>query len=152
MSGLFRRFLASRLAYRLTLMLAIAIVAVAGYSLIKEINKRAKLASQIKSLQSDIALVEYRNKDLSDVVKYLESDGFKERQARLLLNMQKPDEKAVQLAGRPEASPIAVPEVNGNLLDVILQPPVPQIDTARSKPTNGLPTKFDSWWKYFFNN
>ena len=152
MSGLFRRFLASRLAYRLTLMTAIAIVAVAGYSLIKEINKRAKLASQIKSLQSDIAYVEYRNKDLSDVVKYLESDAFKERQARLLLNMQKPDEKAVQLAGRPEASPIAVPKANGNLLDVILQPPVPQIDTARSKPSNALPTKLDSWWKYFFNN
>lgn len=150
MPSFFRRFLASRLAYRLTLMLAIAIVAVAGYSLVKEINERAKLASQIKSLQSDIAQVEYRNKDLSDVVKYLQSDAFKERQARLLLNMQKPDEKTIQLAGRPEASPIAVPETNGNLLDVILQPPVPQIDATRPKSTNALPVKLDSWWKYFF--
>gem|GEM_PF-3590302 len=148
--SIFRRFLASRLAYRLTLLIAIGIVVGAGYSLFKEINKRAKLAAQIKALQSDIAEVEYRNRDLSDVVKYLQSDSFKERQARLLLNMQKPNEKTVQLVDRPEASSVAVPEGNANLLDIILQPPLPNASAKKTPATNTLSRRMELWWGYFF--
>ncbi len=150
MMSIFRRFLASRLAYRLTLLIAIGIVVGAGYSLFKEINKRAKLAAQIKALQSDIAEVEYRNRDLSDVVKYLQSDSFKERQARLLLNMQKPNEKTVQLVDRPEASSVAVPEGNANLLDIILQPPLPNASAKKTPATNTLSRRMELWWGYFF--
>jgi cell division protein FtsB len=57
---------------------------------------------EISSLKNDINALNDQNQKLQDLSGYYQSNSYKERQARLLLNYQKSDEKVIILATKKD--------------------------------------------------
>lgn len=60
--------------------------------------KRYEIAHEVKQLQADIHSYQQKNVELKQVISYLESPDFQERQAKEKLNRQQPGEQTVIIA------------------------------------------------------
>lgn len=98
-----------------------------SFLLVKEFQKKYRINKEIKSLEQEIASLEASNKDIADLIGYLRSPEYRERQARSLLNLQKPGEFAVALP------PLEEETVTGE-------------GQAREERRSNL----SKWWEYFF--
>lgn len=94
----------------------------------KQWHKKYLIDQEIRGLEQEISDLEGKNEEILQLISYFETAEFKERQARSLLNLQKPEEFAVALPGDEETA------VNGT-------------QTEEQKASN-----FKHWWNYFFNN
>ncbi len=68
-----------------------------GISLGKETYRKRQIQKEIENLQSEIQKVRQENSDLSNLISYLSSQEFQEKEAREKLNLQKEDEKMIVL-------------------------------------------------------
>lgn len=93
----------------------------------KVIMRNYEINKEISRLQTEIENLEKSNKELSQLIEYLQTESFKEREARLRLNLQKLGEKVI----------------------VISPPEVSEIVKKKEKEKE---TNFLKWWKYFFEN
>ncbi|MDP3741239.1 MAG: septum formation initiator family protein [bacterium] len=91
--------------------------------LTKELQKRYEINQEISQLQADISELESTNRDSVELIKYLKTIEYQEKQARSLLNLQKPGEFAVNLPYRDN---------------------VHEAEQAQDMESN-----FRKWWKYF---
>ena len=112
-----------RLIIGLFLLLIIAIPLAKTYSQKKLVEK------ELAELQASIAQFEKDNSELQEMIKYLESDQSLESQARLNLNLKKPEESVVVIE---------------RLQDFDSQPSGNQA-TNQDKRSN-----FKKWQEYFF--
>ena len=94
----------------------------------RELNKKYQINKEVKNLEKEIAEIEARNEEIAQLIDYLNTPEYKERQARSLLNLQKPGEFAVALPLHPE-------EQEQGALD----------DQSKRQASN-----FQKWWNYFF--
>lgn len=84
----------------------------------REMYRKYQINTEIRTLQSQIKELERSNQDTLSLISYFKTQQYKERQARSLLNLQKPGEFVVALPDRNEAglsdqqSDIQTPEVN----------------------------------------
>lgn len=119
-----RDYLKSRTFLTLGLVLAV----VMGYLLSKALNRRYQINQEIKGLEAEIAKYEGQNEELAGLIDYFKTPEYQERQARPLLNLQKPGEFAVAL------------------------PTTPELDqSGEEKSGPALPiTNYRLWWDYFF--
>lgn len=63
-------------------------------SFVKETYRNYKIAKEIKNLKEDIELLQSANIELANLINYLKTDNFVEKEARLKFGLQKPGEKA----------------------------------------------------------
>ncbi|MFH1509025.1 MAG: septum formation initiator family protein [bacterium] len=111
-------------------LLLVALIFV-GISLGKEILRKYRIDNEIKNLEADIQELEHRNQELSNLLDYLQTDSYKEIQAREQLGLQKEGETAITIQSDLETPPeIASFEVE-----------------VREEIPNPL-----RWWNYFFDN
>lgn len=93
--------------------------------------KRNKVNNDIKDLKKEIADIESQNNDLTDMIEYLDTMSFKEKEARLKLGLQKEGEKTL-----------------------IITSPYSELQTKKEEGKNMEEPKYSNtlkWWKYFFN-
>ncbi len=70
----------------------------------QELYKRYQINQEIAGLQREITRLEGKNKEILGLIDYFKTREYKERQARSLLNLQKPGEFAVALPPSTEES------------------------------------------------
>ena len=90
--------------------------------------EKALIEKEIQDVQGQINNYEIQNKQLQDLITYLQSDQSLEAQARLNLNMKKPGEGV-----------IVVENKKTNAVQV-------ELDSD-----NKLDSNLIKWWRYFFN-
>ena len=111
--------------------------AVMGYRAYQESERNKAIAEEIRSLQDEANRVDQENRKLSDRIEYLQSDTFREREAKRVLEYQKSGEKVVLIRERAGA------------------PKSPSDDSSQDEPfvlgisddTESNPLK---WWREFF--
>lgn len=81
----------------------LAVLVMIGISLGKETYRKRQIQKEIENLQTEIQKVNQENSELGNLISYLSSQEFQEKEAREKLNLQKEDEKMVVL--RKDTSP-----------------------------------------------
>jgi len=114
---------------RFLALVGLAIIILISFPLAKNISRRYKLNKEIQGLGKEISDLETRNKDLKQLISYLESDQFVEEKARLDLGLKKEGESVVVIQENPADASKASNEENAKKENL---------------------TNFDKWWNYFF--
>lgn len=110
----------------------IIIVIFVSLALGKELVRRHQVQNDIESLKKEIASLEAKNLELTELTKYFASQAFKEEQARIKLGMQKEGESVV-----------IVPENQNQTINQADS--VEQGISEKEKISNP-----QRWWNYFF--
>ncbi len=92
--------------------------------------KTYQVKQDVRSLEREIASVEGENQELLELIGYLKTPEYKERQARSVLNLQKPGEIAVALPGGETQSPAR--------------------ENSKVSGEENSESNWKKWWKYFF--
>jgi cell division protein FtsB len=109
------------------------IVIYAIFGLSRTIWQSYKIKKQIKSLQVEIEVLEAENAKLSNLISYLKTDTYKEKEARKHLGYQKPGEKVV-----------IIPEIEEKVQGK-KEPNEDSKDASKETRTN-----YQKWWDFFF--
>ena len=123
----------------------VAIVVIAGaltiiflIAIVREMLQGHQVRTQVRRLRDEVAAEEQRQHDLQDLLTYLQSPTFQERQARLELGLKKEGERVLIVPPSTNTSPTTDTET------------VPG-DTAQTKTTPATPTTNPGrWLQYFF--
>lgn len=97
------------------------------FFVISELRKKYAIRAEIRKLEAEIAELESQNQEFLELLNYLKTPEYKERQARSLLHLQKPGEFAVALPAREEE----------------------QV-AAEALPQTPNKSNLQKWWEYFF--
>ena len=68
----------------------------------RQIYQKYEIDREIRGFEAEVARLQSQNQDLTGLLEYFKTSAYKERQARLLLNLKKPGEFAVALPAREE--------------------------------------------------
>lgn len=99
----------------------------------REILRRYEIKREIGTLQNEIDVLARRNTELTDLMAYLNTNSFQEREARVKLGLQKAGESVVLIPREQvNAQPSVVPAASGAQFE--------EQTPARK------------WWTYFFGN
>lgn len=118
---------------RLFMVTGFAVLIFLGVSIGKEITRRVEITQRVSSLENEIASLENKNTQLSDLINYFKSESYQEREARLKLNLKKEGEQV-----------IIIPNDSLNNESVTADNPDQSSGTASS------PSSAKKWWNYFF--
>lgn len=121
--GWLANFWASQL---LVTFIGVIFLALIFLPLLKNYAKQRAIANEIEGIKKEIADFESKNKDLSEMLNYVQSKDSLEEQARLNLGLKKPGEKVVVISEKDIASS----------------------STANLSANNA--SNFVKWWHYFF--
>ena len=103
--------------------------------LAKNISQRYEIDQEIKEMEREIAELESRNRSLSGVISYLESDRFIEEQARLQMGLKKHGEEVAVIKENEGAGEFLMNEYGGSDGNI---------------NSNGQISNPRKWWRYFF--
>jgi len=92
--------------------------------------QKMQIQGQIDKLKSEADRLEADNKDLTGYLDYFASESFKEREMRLKLNLQKPDERVIIISREENKSQT--------------ETPAPADDKTQ------MLSNIREWWNYFF--
>lgn len=123
-----KRFLPSRLF----LIIGVAILVLFSVSLGKEVIRRYEVNKEIQTLEKEVAELEKQNTELADLIQYLNTNSFREKEARTKLGMAKAGEKVVVIPNVEVAEETAAELVGA-----------PDNVEELSNP--------ERWFAYFFN-
>ena len=112
----------------------LAVLVLIGISLGKEVYRKRQIQKEIEGLQSQISQMGQQNGDMENLISYLSSTDFQEKQAREKLNLQKSDEKMIVLR-KDVVQPDSQPQ------NTAVNPQAPPEDNSPN---------WQKWWKYFF--
>ena len=117
---------------KLFILAILVLAALLGLAIGRSFLKRYQVNREVETLKAEIAKLETGNRDLSDLISYLQTDFFAEQEARLKLGLQKPGEKVAII---PSAETGVGPEL--------------AISSGEeyNEKTLSNPRK---WWRYFF--
>jgi len=116
---------------RLFLIGGVAMLVLVSIALSKEVVRRYAVNREINQLKKDVEDLEKRNAELSDLIQYVNTEDFQEKEARTKLGMAKPGEKVVVIPDVPEQ-----------------QPEEGTINTPANLEEMSNPQR---WWNYFFS-
>lgn len=104
--------------------------------------KKYKINKQIEDLRAQIASAEKSNQQISEMINYLGSQSFLEKEAREKLNMKKPGEEVVIIEPQKEQATSTQEVLPG------------KNETEKNNNLTQEPPKSESnlakWWKFFF--
>ncbi len=121
----------------LTLLL-LGVLTLLSFPLSRSWRQKRSIDQEIKGLQSQASKLEGKNSNLKNVLDYMQSDQFVEKEARTKLNYKKAGESVVVIEDRPGTSVTASP----SLFEV---PPAPP-----TYPEPKTVINFNKWLDYFF--
>ena len=107
------------------LVIFILVIIAAG----REGYRNYKINQEIRNLQDKIEALQKSKEELAEMEKYLQSDEFLEKEARLKLNLIREGEKLV-IIKRSEES---------------------KSEEAKSEEKNERISNIQKWWEYFFS-
>lgn len=116
---------------RLLVLALLALLGFAGYHFLRAKQKQLKINEEVTELQEQIDEFESKNKNLGQLAQYLQTDDFKEKEAKRKLNLVKEGEKVVIVKRS---------EIEKTSEEVEERKPEVEID----RPT------YYYWWYYFF--
>ncbi len=111
------------------LLLEVILIVIILIGITKEVVRRMSLRQEIATLEQQIAELQAQNRSLGEYVASINTDSFREREARKRLNLQRPGETL-----------LIVPEANSTSL----------IATEILSKTPGT-SNAQRWWYYFFS-
>ena len=112
----------------------LTVLVLIGISLGKETYRKRQIQKEIENLQSQINQLGQENGEMENLISYLSSTDFQEKEAREKLNLQKNDEKMIVLR-KEVVSLESQAENNSNNF------PIPAEDNSPN---------WKKWWKLFF--
>jgi cell division protein FtsB len=98
----------------------------------RESYRKYELSKEINDLEKQILQLESTNQQMANLMDYFKKESYLEKEARLKLNLKKPEEKVVIILERD--SLYKEVDNNGNQGDI----DIPQ------------DSNFWKWWEYFF--
>lgn len=117
--------------YNVIFLGCLTILALIIFSTGKEFLRVKKINQEINELQKEIIEIENKNLELSELLKYFDSDSFAEMKARTELGLKKPNERVVIIPQEDENTKISLRLGGGK---------------------ENLPkSNFKRWWNYLFN-
>lgn len=116
---------------KLFLVGGVIILVFISISLVKEVLRRTEINQEIGQLEKEVGDLEERNAELADLIEYLNSTSWQEKEARTKLNLKAEGESIVIT---PSQNNLA-----NSVATVLVTEPQEQIST---------PAK---WWNYFIN-
>lgn len=108
------------------------IVVLFGVAVTKELLRRYEINKEITALEQEAAELDSRQKELSGLIEYFQSDAFKEREARERLGLQREGESVVVL-----------PNIENGELGTVA-------GDRTSVAESGNRSNMQKWWNYFF--
>lgn len=123
--------------FLLTLVL-IGLLVLISFPLSKNWRQKRSIDQEIKGLELQAKELEGKNNNLKNVLDYMQSDQFVEKEARTKLNYKKAGESVVVIEGRPGETPVT----GTSPFEIPPEPP----------KTQELPAtvNFNKWLDYFF--
>lgn len=103
----------------------------------REVIRWYQVRQQVQRLQKDVATEQQHQQQLQDLIDYLHSPTFQEREARLKLGLKKDGERVILV-------PNANEDVNGATGDTSATGQTTGETSPSSPPAR--------WWHYFFGN
>jgi cell division protein FtsL len=114
-------------------LVGLVLIVLLSFPLARSISKRYQIDKEINDLDREITEVETKNKDLKQLISYLESDQFVEEKARLNLGLKKEGENVVVIKESSLSTSDSIFNQN-------------EIDSSENF------SNFKKWCKYFFNS
>lgn len=121
---------------KLVLVIGFVLLALISVALTKELMRKHQVNQEIELVKEEIERLERRNEELQALVEYLNTDSFKEIQARQSLNLQKEGETAVAIT-----EPVREPVIEEQVID--------KAEEAQKEALAGK-SNIVKWWEYFF--
>lgn len=121
------------LSTKVIVLVGLIFLGLVSFALSKELMRKHRVNQEIEEVKKEITSLEKKNKELAALIEYLNTDSYKEIQARQNLNLQKegetavavmPVERSLEEASGTEKFDIPVDEESSNV---------------------------KKWWNYFFN-
>jgi len=128
-----RSFFIQVISSRLFIVTGIAVLIFLGVSIGKELTRKVEVTQRVTSLKNEIASVAKKNTELSDLINYLKSESYREREARLKLGLKKEGEQVIII---PNTS-LENEQETADTLD-------------QSSETKDSQSAAKRWWNYFF--
>lgn len=111
--------------------------------------KKYETEKEIEQYEKEIAKLEQQQKKLKDLLTFLNTDYFAEREARLKLGMQKSGEHAVIIPKIDERVAIIGESTKGTAVTSNASDSVVRSQPELSAVKKNNPTR---WWDYFFSD
>ncbi|MEK7570558.1 MAG: septum formation initiator family protein [Patescibacteria group bacterium] len=125
-----KRALRRALTSRGVIVFEILLIAFLVVGITKEVVRRLSLREEVATLEQQIAELEAQNRTLGEYVASINTDSFREREARKRLNVQRPGES------------------------LLILPETRQLSTTDSEVAThtdaGGTSNSQRWWKFFF--
>lgn len=119
----------------------VAIVLIAGtltiiflVAIVRELLQGHQVRTQVRRLRDDVATEEQRQRDLQNLLTYLQSPTFQERQARLELGLKKNGERVLVVPPNSTDTPSTATKTS----------PTSTTDSPAVETSNP-----GRWWQYF---
>lgn len=126
----------SALHSKFFLIICLMIIIFLSVSVVKELLRKAEINSDIKQIQEQIAILENNNEELNDLMDYLNSSSFQEKEIKSRLNLKEAGEKVVFIPNKNKT------DINYNFTG----------EGEITKENNNKETNNPhNWWNYFFN-
>jgi cell division protein DivIC len=125
--------LAKNLFYVFVAILLLAVLLYVTYRLSNKVYKRNQINKEVMKLQTEIANLNQENQDLNELINYLQTDDFKEKEAKDKLNLIKEGEQLV-LVKEKESQLQEIVEEEKSKTEVVVNH-----------------ANYYWWWYYFFN-
>jgi len=100
------------LTSKVFLVTAAAALAAVGFGIVKSLVKRAEIEREIQALQNEISKNQLQAEKLSQLIEYLNTEEFREKEARLQLGLRKPGESVVVVPNTAEADEASISDLN----------------------------------------
>lgn len=113
------------------------LIAVLSMAVAKQAVMWYSIQEQVKSYERELSSVEARRQELQELIKYVQSPGYTEEQARLKFGLAKPGER---LAVIPENLSSSFNDSNNNSQTI-----------GHESKMFGDGPNYQKWWSYFFN-
>lgn len=123
-----KRLLHRILTSRGVLVIEVILIAIILVGIAKEVTRRVALKREIQALEQQIATLRAQNQSLGEYVASIDTDTFREREARKRLNLQLPGETLLILPDEQNSTTVAT------------------VASAESAST----TNPQRWWHFFF--
>jgi cell division protein DivIC len=120
--------------FKLLVVLCFGVLFFASYKLFEKTYRQNQINGEIAKMQEEIDRLNQDNQNLGELIKYLQTDQFKEKEAKDKLNMIKEGESLVLVKEKDVAVPNEKTEIK-NTPQVVIERP-----------------NYLLWWQFFFQS